>query len=235
MIRKHIRTLTSLREQAKQIHAEEDDSEASDNEDFSSSNDDVSLAAAPRSLQHRSGDDVEFYTKCLMDLLPSMEQTDKHVRDPCSYLKEKNGIFSFHVTEAAIPYVLLIHDKYRGGAISLVQRLGEANWQRFVRVRQYMASGVQDDAVNDLRIGARSTFFPASKFDDSALGSSIPTNSSFAPTAASHSSFLSSLADKYGSRARVPPTPTEVALGLPFQCLICKRTLTKIKGRVDWK
>jgi hypothetical protein len=234
VIREHIRALTSLREQAKQIHVQEDDSEASDN-DFSCSDDDASFSAPPKGLQHRWGDHVEFQTKCLMDLLPSMEKTYKHVRDPGSYLEEKNGIFAFHVTEAARPYVLQVHDKFRSAAISLVERLGEANWQRHVRIRQYMASGVQDDAPDDLRIGARSAFFPASKFHDSALGSSNPTNSSFAPTVASHSSFVSSLAEKEGYRARVPSMPTEVARGLSFTCFICKRTLTKIKNRVDWK
>lgn len=170
-----------------------------------------------------------------MDLLPSMEQTYKHVCDSGLNLKREKGKFIFHVSEAARAHVLQVHDKFGDADVSLVERLGEANWQRFVRVRQYMTSGIQEGKLNDLRVGARSAFIPASKFHDSALGSFIPTNSSFASTVASDSSFVSSLAEKDGSHARVPPTPIEVALGLPFACSICQRVLTTVKNRVEWK
>jgi hypothetical protein len=180
-------------------------------------------------------DDIEFYTKCLMDLLPSMEQTYKNACDPGLHLEERSGKVLFHVTEAARPYVLQVHDKFRNAHTTLVERLGEANWQRFIRVRRCMASGIQEDEVKDVGNVARFAFFPASKFHDSGLGKSLPAESSFAPTVASHSSFISSLTEEGISCSRVPPTPNEVAEGLPFECFICKQTLTKIKNRVDWK
>jgi hypothetical protein len=235
-IQEHIRALTSLREQARQIRAQDDsDNDASDDEvcpigDVASASGTLDTGAGASFLE-----DIDFYTKCLMDLLPSMEQIYKNARDPCLRLEERSGKISFHVTEAARPYVLQVHDKFRDAKTSLVERLGEANWQRFMRVRHCMASVTQDDDAKDFETGARSAFFPGSKFHDSGLGNSLPTESSFALSVASHSSFVSSLAEEKGSSARVPPTPNEVAEGLPFECFICKRTLNRIKTRVDWK
>jgi hypothetical protein len=237
VISHHIHTLTSLREQAKQFRIQKEDNDDSDISDSEilDGDDDTSVSTPDLGLQHHSLDNIDFYTKCLMDLLPSMEQAYKHLCDPGSRLEEKNGKIVFHVTDAARPYVLHIHDKFRSADMSLVERLGEANWQRFVRVRHQMESKPQDDESKDLRTGARSEFLPLSKFHDSALGKSLRTDSSFAPTVASHSSFISSIAEKDGSRVRVPPTPKEIMEGLPFECFICKRLLNNLKTRVDWK
>lgn len=223
-------------EQARQFSVPADsDSEASDGE-VGFSDDEVSTGdmSVPR-LWRRALENIEFYTKCLMDLLPSMEQTYKNVCDPGLRIDDGSGKISFQVTEAARPYVLKVHDKFRNASISLAERLGEANWQRFMRVRQHMAGELRGDDLEDLHVGARSTFFPASKFHDSGLGSSLRPESSFAFTDASHSSFVSNLSEKDGSRARVPATPNEVAEGIPFACFICRRMLTKIKNRIDWK
>jgi hypothetical protein len=183
-------------------------------------------------MKRRSLESIEFHTKCLMDLLPSMEHTYKKLCDPGLRSEESKGQIPFHATDAARPYVLQVHDKFKNASIPLVKRLGEANWQRFLRVRQSMAA---EDGPSDFQVGARSTFVPASEFHDSGLGSSLHPNSSFAPTNASHSSFVSGLAAKVGSRARVPPTPSGVVDGTPFQCFICKRMLTRIRNRIDWK
>jgi hypothetical protein len=235
-IQEHVRALTSLRDQARQIQAQADSDDDTSDDEICSGDDVASTSGTLDIVVKRPFlDDIEFYTECLMDLLPSMEQTYKNARDPGLRLEERSGKILFHVTEAARPYVLQVHDKFRNANTFLVKRLGEANWQRFMRVRRCMASGIQEDDVKDLRTGARSVFFPASKFHDSGLGISLPAESSFAPTVASHSSFVSSLAEEKASCARVPPTPNEVAEGLPFECFICKQTLTKIRNRVDWK
>jgi hypothetical protein len=170
-----------------------------------------------------------------MDLLPSMEQTYRYSCDLESRLEEQSREVSFHVTEAARPYVLQVHDKFRNADVSLVERLGEANWQRFIRVRQQLAHGDQDADKQEAGPETHSRFTPASKFHDSGLGSSLPGKTSFAPTVASHSSFISGLSAKEGSYVRVPPTPNEVAEGLPFECFLCKQTLSKVRNRIDWK
>jgi hypothetical protein len=82
---------------------------------------------------------------------------------------------------------------------------------------------------------AHSTFLPVSKFHDSGLGTSVPAQSDHAFSIASHTSFLSSHAESEDGKARVPPTPEQVAEGQPFDCAICGQTLTSIKSRIDWK
>lgn len=225
-----------MREQARQFLVPADSaSEASDGETCSSDDGASTTGTTDPKVKRRSLEKIEFYTKCLMDLLPSMEQAYKNSCDPGLRLEEKSVKISFHITEAARPYVLQAYDKFRNANTFLVERLGEVNWQRFIRVRQLMAAELPQNDSEDVQVSARSTFFPASKFHDSDLGSSLDPNSSFARTDASHSSFVSSLAEKEGSCARVPSTPNEVAEGIPFECFICKRMLTKIRNRVDWK
>ncbi|KAF7514087.1 hypothetical protein GJ744_004412 [Endocarpon pusillum] len=232
----HVRALIALREQARQFSVTVDnDSEASDSEGCLSDEEASTAEISVPGLWRRALENLEFHTKCLMDLLPSIEQTYKNVCDPGLGMEDGSGKISFQVTEAARPYVLQVLDKFENASVSLAERLGEANWQRFMRVRQHMAGELRGNDLEDLHVGARSTFFPASKFQDSGLGSSLRPEPSFALTDASHSSFVSNLSEKDGSRARVPATPNEVAEGISFECFICKRMLTKIKNRIDWK
>lgn len=81
----------------------------------------------------------------------------------------------------------------------------------------------------------KSSFIPVSLFQDSGLGSSLPAQTSYAATAASHSSFVSSNAEGESGHLRVPPTPKGVFEGIPFVCEICSHELSEIKNRVDWK
>jgi hypothetical protein len=171
---------------------------------------------------------MSLHVICLMDLSPTLERmvNDSNLagEDP---MIGPNGI-TFHVTESAKQYVLQVHDKFRDAPKSLVERLGEANWQRFVRIRASLRESQELEA-------AKSAFVPMSKFHDSGLGSSAPTRSHFAASVASHSSFVSTEAEVSVGRLRVPPTPEEVGNGLPFECFICEQRQSKIKNRVDWK
>lgn len=233
----HVRPVRILREQAKHLHAREDDrdSDASDSETLLS-DEDTSNAEASASKLARSGRDIDFYTESLMDLLPSMEEAyEQTCAAQLSLDNKQNGPISFQVTEAARPYVLQLHDKFRNAPITLVERLGEANWQRFVRIRHQMASNPQEKEPTDPRTNKKSTFVPASQFDDSALGSSLAPDSSYAFTVASYNSFATSLADSEETVHRVPPPPVDVAEGLSFECFLCKRRLTTIKDRKDWR
>jgi hypothetical protein len=81
----------------------------------------------------------------------------------------------------------------------------------------------------------KSIFVPVSLYHDSGLGSSMPAQSSHAATVASHSSFVSSLAEDNTGNLRVPSTPKEVSKGIPFKCNICGHVLSRIRNRVDWK
>lgn len=142
----------------------------------------------------------------------------------------------FSVSGPAQIYVSLVREKYKQAQNQLIERLGEANWQRHISVRNSMKASVdiakeipapvEDSAVS------RSLFRPYSTFHDSGIGSSIPAQTEYAP---SHTSFQSSNTEGGRESIRVPATPVEVSDGKPFQCFLCKCVLSNIKNRVDWK
>jgi hypothetical protein len=235
VVQEHVRTLAFLREQARQLLPPADsNSDSSDGEIYSSDDGAPTIRIFDSGVKRRLLESIEFHTKCLMDLLPSMEQIYKNLCDLGVRLEESKGKISFHATDAARPYVLQVHNKFKNASISLVERLGEANWQRFLRLRQRMTAAHHEDVINDLQVGTRSAFSTFNSHD-SGLGSSLHPDSSFTQTDALHSSCVSSLAEKGDSCARVPPTPRGVVDGTPFQCFICGRMLTKIRNRIDWK
>jgi Fungal Zn(2)-Cys(6) binuclear cluster domain len=178
--------------------------------------------------------DMASHIACLQDLAPTLEQMLAGV-DQIYKMRDDGARPVFHVSDPARPFVLQIHDRYRSAPTYLVERLGEANWQRWVRIRKQMDGEGESEEGNEEQEIAHSTFFPVSKFHDSGLGTSIPAQPDRAFSIASHTSFLSSHADSEDGKARVPPTPEQVAEGRPFECSICGQNLANIKNRIDWK
>jgi hypothetical protein len=168
-----------------------------------------------------------------MDLLPSIERTALQLRDipEPKDASSATHLVQFHVSEPAYAYVLQIRDKFPNADGKLIERLAEANWQRRVRIREDPRE-IVESTVTDT---AKSVFVPVSMFYDSGLGSSIPTQSAYAPTTASHSSFRTSATEIQAGSYKVPPTPQEVAAGEPFTCEICRHMLRNVKNRIDWK
>ena len=82
---------------------------------------------------------------------------------------------------------------------------------------------------------AGSVFQPQTLFHDSGIGTTVASQSQYAQTEASHTSFVSSLAEQEKGKLRVPPTPLEVGTGEPFRCHLCGFVQIKIKNRIDWK
>ena len=186
---------------------------------------------------------------CLMDLVPTMERTLAHL-DATAQKDHSRREVVFAVSEAARPWVSNVSDKFGKADTKLVERLGESNWQRFLTVRARMsqiASAPKDILAPHFekipvqavfKENPQSIFRPLSMFHDSGLGSSIPSapaSSNYAQSVASHTSFITSLAEGEDSSRRVPPTPAEVASGEPFRCKICGHQLFNIKNRIDWK
>ena len=177
---------------------------------------------------------------CLMELLPSMENALEYSRQT-NLDDETISAIPFQVSGPARTYVLNVYDRFARADTRLVERLGEANWQRHTALRAgpaEQAEPVEIPSTATVFGGQempRSVFKPMSMFHDSGMGTSIPANSSYAATVVSHSSFVSSLADKDSGSLRVPPTPKEVSQGIPFACEICGHILSRIKNRVDWK
>lgn len=165
------------------------------------------------------------YIQGLMDLGPMIEinliESERRPDDA-----QQPALPAFDVSEPARTYVSVVRDKFPKAPTRLVERLGEANWQRHVQVRKRITDPGEKTFKERI---------PVSVFHDSGIGSTMPSGSQYAATTFTRSSFNSSMAEKEYGSLRVPPTPKEVSLGQPFQCFLCQVTQRKIKNRVDWK
>lgn len=167
----------------------------------------------------------------LMELVPSMENTLAQIKGKISTPSAPRA--DFKVSEPAWPYVSNVRDKFRKADPKLIERLGQANWERHTKITERLDEHA--DVYSKVTQGvdeAKSIFTPCSLFHDSGLGSSshmIHSNKITlrASSSASH--------PRDSGRLRVPPTPTEVQEGIPFTCNICGHVLHKIKSRNDWK
>jgi hypothetical protein len=239
-----VRELKILLEKARILRENDLDSEIisdGDNTDLGDYEDRDNLSTSISSLAT--------YTTCLMDLLPSMEDT-LNFATQAKDEGQSSSPLDFHVSGPARTYILNISDRFKKANSQLVERLGEANWQRHIALRNAPpqqsegAAVVIEEAPKSAFVpislfqgsGApKSVFAPISLFQDSGVGTSLPAQTSYAYTSASHTSFVSSQADEEGGGLRVPPTPKAVSKGIPFSCELCGQMLSKIKNRIDWK
>ncbi|KAK5075337.1 hypothetical protein LTR51_003736 [Lithohypha guttulata] len=200
---------------------EADAESSSDNE-----SDGESLRSTPSEAD--PGDDVEVLGEnvaLLMDLLPSIADVS-NIKEANSNLEVSSRI-AFEVSAPAQSWISQIADNYKNAPNDVVKRLGEANWQRFCRLRMR-----EDEGLAKQLEKAKSVFCPS--WHDSGIGSSLqPTE--VAHSTASHSSFASSMAVDTHHYNRVPPEPPEVALGKPFMCPVCEKRVSNVHNRIGWK
>lgn len=207
---------------------------SSSTSEASSDSDDTDEVRAAPGGRHKNegttGRDLRLLTGYLMELVPTLEQSLPRVGNLA-----RSALLApppaFKVSGPAFTYVRNVYDKFPQADIRLTERLGEANWQRHVKVRNKIDQVANDEPVESKGFVVASF----SEFRDSALGSSIRNQSDYAASAASHTSFALSFADGEERSTRVPPTPAEVSAGKPFQCHICGQMLNRIRNRVDWK
>lgn len=218
--------LQSLVHNAKTIIDESEDDES----DLES---EIGARSSKKAILDEIASDIKFYNLRLMDLLPSIERTALQPKDAVDSKNDSNMVASvpFQVSKPAYSYVLQVRDKFPQADNKLVERLGQANWERRKMLQEAQAESL-DTTVSK---PAKSVFVPVSMFHDSGLGSSIPAASAYAQTIVSHSSFRTSATENQVGSYRVPPTPREVFDSKPFTCEICGHVLKKIKNRVDWK
>lgn len=153
----------------------------------------------------------------LMDLLPSINHIPS--QHESIHQSQKPTVARFETSAPSQPFIQKIASNYTNAPLRLVQRLGEANWQRFCRLRLR-----QDEQLAEELGKARSIF------RDSGIGTSLDDKST-----ASHSSFASTAAKDSHHYNRVPPEPPEVASDEPFLCPICNIMITTVRNRIDWK
>ena len=143
----------------------------------------------------------------------------------------------FQVSDPAMAYIAMIRERYGQAEDQLIDRLGEANWQRhqYIRKRLDGAETHDDRKTQDLdekEDRSQSDHNPYSLFRDSGIGTSIPTQEHSTP---SLGSCQSTDITSEQARKRVPPTPKEVFEGNAFKCFICGQMLSNIRNRVDWE
>lgn len=231
-----LQELETMIEQCQAATAEENLTEGSDSE-FEDSEEDSCISGSIG-----LGEDLNSRVQMLLDLIPTLEATLAHVERAQAQIA-RTGLptanEAFHASGPAQIYISLLRDKFPEADKRLVERLGEANWQRHINIRkrieQIDGSAESGSTAVPTDFTAGSTFQPQTLFHDSGIGTSVPAQSCPAQSEASHTSFISSLADKEKGAARVPPTPAEVGLGELFGCYLCGQMQLNIKNRVGWK
>jgi hypothetical protein len=169
-----------------------------------------------------------------MDLCPTLEQAFYTRQQGAGENEPASGLKSFEVTESALPWFGQVYEKFRTADNGLLKRLGEANWQRFVRMRAL----ISDSATAQESFEEPNTIFKPSTihtFRDSALGASIPAQSEVAGSVASHTSFMSSVEGEGRNYLAVPQTPLQISQKKPFTCTFCGILLKTLRNRIDWK
>ena len=172
---------------------------------------------------------IEVDVQCLMELSSALNESRAYYETTTTTACHEDHL-DFKVSEPAWSYITNIRDKFAAAPESLVHRLGEANWQRHLRLRRAMSTQTSEESR--LPEEPHSVFKPLSNFHDSGIGTTIPSLTQYAQ---SHTSFRSSNSAVDKRSVRVPPTPSEVTEQKPFECSICFRILTGIRNRIDWK
>ncbi|KAJ5533469.1 hypothetical protein N7494_010021 [Penicillium frequentans] len=216
-IRNLVEELRSLLDNAAIFLSDEEKSNSSSDEDTS----DDSSSSTDRELQRYGR--LHSYVVCLMDLVPAIERHALCLQQRVAHLPYSNDKV-FHMSEGALPFATRISDRFTTAPTALVEKLAEANWERFLRIREQVEEEDGGDTTTQ--------FKPYSIFHDSGIGTSNPKGSQYAATAASHKSFLSNSEEQSQYRPRVPNLLHDY--GLPFKCDYCQNVIT-MRNRVDWK
>ena len=168
-------------------------------------------------------EDAAFTIDCLTELGPSLQQNLSSARKPAPPVSQP----AFGLLCPSGPagfYVSLVRDKFKRASKGLVERLGEANWQRHLRVRNMM-----EDLEKNPAKGQNTAH---TTFHDSGIGTSVPGGTQYEP---SHTSFRTSNPEGGSSSLRVPPAPLKATDGKSSRCYLCGDMLSPVITRTLWK
>jgi len=136
------------------------------------------------------------------------------------------------VTGPAVAYIYNIRDKYPNASPALVERLGQANWERHVRIRSLMVGQAEVEGEASTTVREPSVFKPASSLKDSGLGTSVQSPPVFDYDPSIATSLASKPDDADSGHFRVPSMPGR-SFFLP--CPYCGDMLVRNFSRSDWK
>ena len=199
------------------IHDGRDDRSDTSSDDFSDVGPDDSIAEV--------AEDLKTDAQCLMELDPLF-------RDPVLDLasqKQKQHLEAIDWTPETA-FCDKVQQRFPKAEPTLVERLGKANWARFLRcqeIRNSVEMGTLSQTNTAGNQGEDGTVAASSRFHDSGLGTSLATASLYAETVMTYGAAA-------GQKVRIPPLSDEAKNGAPFPCLACGRSV-RITNNSGWK
>lgn len=201
--------------------------DASNSDDSDSGCSSISLSSEWDEIAEDIWTDVQ----CLLDLDPLIKHPAPDLARAPQLLQLTPSEWKPHVA-----YIDRIRSRFPKADPTLVDRLGRANWERFLKGnadREKNQKAEVEPAPEEQQAGvdvagtvAHYTE-PVSKFHDSGLGTSINTGSAYAET-------LMSYRQEGGESVKIPPLPKEAKQGNPFECVACGGKLV-ITNSSAWK
>jgi hypothetical protein len=196
----------------------------------SDSDDDQSEDNLEQKVLRRLAENVKVHTDCLTELSTALEDP---AIDPDQYDEpsvprvEQRAAHDYHAD--------LVLAKFPNAYTSLVECLGRTSWGRYRRMQQEREQNAianakaPADGQQHIPSAAKSDF-ANSEFQDSGLGTSIPSApSQYAETVIS---FMTSLGG--GKRVQIPLLPAKAKSGQQFDCSACGRIIRATNNRA-WR
>ncbi|KAF9698356.1 hypothetical protein EKO04_003901 [Ascochyta lentis] len=200
---------------------------ASDEDDETDVESDADKRVKPSVEIGKMINEINVYVQCLVDLGAAL-QCPAVAREPDEHATarplEERTANDYHAG--------LISNRYPRADTVLVERLGQISWSRFLRMQHERDNNtternrIQQPLVAD----ATKSLLSISEFQDSGLGTSLPT--ALSSYAESTVSFMTSISG--GERVRIPPLPSEGKKGVPFDCTACGRSVRATNNR-EWR
>ncbi|KAL9091113.1 MAG: hypothetical protein Q9165_005040 [Trypethelium subeluteriae] len=175
-------------------------------------------------------EDLDTDVQCLVDLTPALQSPAWEGAD--ERVDVANAGMGPAITEHR-PFTELIRSTFPKADIGLAERLGQLNWERWLRLQEQRRSNEEEENQEILQLDAR-TVAPSSKFRDSGVGASLPAATRYTP------SFAPSIAPSVnstileGNRPIMPPLPKSAESGDAFTCPACSR-LVRVSTKELWK
>lgn len=225
--------LRSVTQDASFIYQDTAGEDSSVDSDSESDEDDEKAVTQPLN----PGDNLDEITKvlqndvrCLMDLellIKAAVPDSKRLRSGKSVATETipldwapHLVYSYRITQ-----------RFPKANTKLVTRLAELNLDRFLRTQAQRGANqhvFEDKPETEVEAVGADVLEVGTKFQDSALGTSLATPSSYAATEMSYKQ------DEGGRSVRIPPLPIGAKDGKEFECVACGKNL-RIKSNSAWK
>lgn len=228
----HHQTLDDITAEAKtSLHVDFDGSSDSDG-----SGSDSSTSSNQASDWDEILEDFATEVECLLVL-------DPIIRCPAPDIRRRRGNRGKEKMaidwEPHLSYSDKITNRFPNAPAKLVDRLARANWQRFLKTKtareENIAAADKERVAEptiamltpDAQLELALTELISSKFNDSGVGTSVRTGSTYADTIMSYQA-------QGRESVRVPPLPEGAKQGEPFDCVACGRQL-RITNNSAWK